>query len=93
MYSLEEVELSLEYGYQIIEIFEVYVWLKGDYLFADFMKLLASIRLKATPVPREWRNEVEKYTKFINSALDLPPEYALKSDELAESLTARNHIK
>ena len=93
VYSVEEIELALEYGYEIVQIFEVYYWLKGDYLFADFMKLLASIRLKATPVPTEWQSEVEKYTKFINDALKLPNEYKLKSSDLVPSLTVKNHCK
>ena len=93
VYSLEEIEIALDYGYEIVQIFEIYYWLKGDYLFTDFMKLLASIRLKATPVPSEWESQVEKYTQFINETLDLPKEYQLKSTELYPSLTVKNHCK
>ena len=93
VYSLEEIEVALDYGYEIVHIYEMYYWLKGDFLFADFMKLLASIRLKATPVPKEWENQVEKYVQFINKALNLPKEYQLTVSELLPSLTARNHIK
>lgn len=92
-YSLIEIETALKYGYSLMQIFECYFWINGVKLFADYMKLMASIRIKSSNVPKQWKSNLTGYACHINKILQIPEEFELKANDFKEDNSAKQYIK
>ena len=69
-YTCEEVAYAVVHlNYKLIAIEEALVYPEKDYIFTDFMKILASKKIRFGAVPKNYKNNITKYCQDINEAM------------------------
>ena len=74
-------------------MYELYFWTAGYSLFSNFMKLLASIRLKSSEIPSVWKSNLAGYADYVNEKLSIPDEIKITPDEIKPDSCAKQHAK
>lgn len=90
-----EIELALDYGYVIDNLWEIYAFWPEDHrpIFRDFFKLLLSLRIKYSPVPSSYLGRESIYCQEVNSHLNLSGPLCLNVDDLRPNKTAATYMK
>ena len=68
-YMLEEIAFALSLGYTLYTFEEALVYPQLDYIFQDFMQILASKKIKYGNVPPSYTDRLEEYCDEINAAM------------------------
>ena len=69
VYTLSEIAYSLELGYKLIELQEAIVFKNLEYVFSDFMRFLASRKIRFSKVPSSYKQDLKKYCDFVNEKM------------------------
>ena len=94
-YTLPEIAYAKSLKYEILEWFEIYLYPKEEKIFYDFVRILASGKLKASGFPSHCQTQSSKlkFCKEINSKMNLDGELELSPDNVDFSAPRRKFYK
>lgn len=84
-WTIAEVVRALQLGYELVEVFELLVYDKAEFLFREFYLPLAAVKLQSEGFPRDDMSDEEKnaYCESLNGqmpGLDLQPSQMIRND-------------
>ena len=83
-----------ELGYTLFTIHEAVVYLNLEPIFQDFMRMLASRKIRFGKVPPSYKQDLEKYCNDLNHEMGFTkPEDVLRPAILEENSYQQNFIK
>ena len=83
---LSEIGYAIELGYILLEVQEAIVFKKLEYVFSDFMRFLASCKIRYSKIPPSYKHDLQKYCDFVNEKMD----FTHKDDILTPELLVEN---
>ena len=84
-YTLDEIAFALTLGYKMLQVYEAWVYTGFDYVFKDFLKLIAAQKLQNSQLPPyASEDEKESHIQQINKEMGFEddPDCALRSDNV-----------
>ena len=85
VYTCEEIAYACSVlKYNLITIEEALVYPQKAYIFADFMKILASKKIKYGKVPEEYKNNLSQYCQEINDSMNFDNDMDKLTPDLLE---------
>lgn len=69
-------------GYHCHEILEAYIYVKEGHLFAPFIKILSSLKIRHQKVPEAYQDHLEEYCSMINQQMQFTHEAEILKPEL-----------
>ena len=84
-YTCGEVAYAVaKLNYQLVAIEEALVYPEQAYIFADYMKILASKKIKYGSVPKAYQSNLSQYCEEINTAMEFDNEMDRLTPDLLE---------
>ena len=84
-YTLEEVAYAVvELKYELVAIEEALIYPEKAYIFSDFMKILASKKIRYGTVPKQYQSNLSEYCEEINKAMGFQSEMDKLSPRVLE---------
>jgi hypothetical protein len=96
VYTLVEVAFAVNScGYTILSLHEAHIYDQLEFVYKDFMRLIAKLKVQYSGFPRKNMPQAERedYVKQVNANLNLNPEDRLCERDVLQNTPLRNFYK